>query len=139
MFPEVFVFDGNQAVHQYRRYVVQIYQHAVLFVRGVDAGDAQRVKALQHFFFEGGEVLDVGDFVFGEADLHFPCRARAVPEGERLSVVFDAVAVAAELFDVAEVRYFAVVEQAQFVDEVVGGEGRAAIDFQRAGVHARRD
>ena len=38
--------------------------------------------------------MDVGNFVFGEADLHFPRRARAVPEGERLGVVFDAVAVA---------------------------------------------
>ena len=139
VFPEVFVFDGNQAVHQYRWYVVQIYQHAVLFVRGVDAGDAQRVEALQHFFFEGGEVLYVRDFVFVKADLHFPRRARAVPEGERLGVVFDGVAVAAVLFDVVEVCHFAVVEQAQFVDEVVGREGRAAVDFQRAGVNARRD
>ena len=139
VFPEVFVFDGNQAVHQYRWYVVQIYQHAVLFVRGVDAGDAQRVEALQYFFFEGGEVLDVGNFVFGEADLHFPRRARAVPEGKGLGVVFDGLAVAAELFDVVEVCHFAVVEQAQFVDEVVGREGRAAVDFQRAGVNARRD
>ena len=139
VFPEVFVFNGNQAIHQYRRHVFKFDQHPVLFVRGVDAGDAQRVEALQHFFFEGGEVLYVRDFVFVKADLHFPRWARAVPEGEGLGVVFDGVAVAAVLFDVAEVRHFAVIEQAQFVDEVVGGEGRAAIDFQRAGIDARRD
>ena len=46
VFPEVFVFDGNQAVHQHRRHVVKVHQYAVLFVRGVDAGDAQRVEAL---------------------------------------------------------------------------------------------
>ena len=34
VFPEVFVFDGNQAVHQHRRHVVKVHQYAVLFVCG---------------------------------------------------------------------------------------------------------
>ena len=139
MFPEVFVFDGDQAVHQHRRHVFEVDQHPVLFVRGVDAGDAYRVKALQYFFFEGGEVLYVGDFVLVEAHLHFPRRAGAVPEGKGLGVVFDGVAVAMELFDVVEVGGFAVVEQAQFVDEIVCGQGCATVEFERAGIDARRD
>ena len=136
--PEVFVFDGDQAVNKHRRHVFEVDQYAVLFARRVDAGDVQRFEAFEDFFFEGAEVLYAADFVIVELHLHPPCRTLAVPEVEGLGVVFDGVAFAMVLLDVVRAGDFAVVEQFQFVDEVFGGKRRALVEFKRAGVHARR-